>query len=823
MFLATTILFSLAGDVQAAEFQAQEAQVQTYAEKLRTGKRYALVIGISDYQDEGIEDLGTAAHDAEEVGAMLEGYYGFEVTPLIEEQATRRRILRELSKLASVVTDEDSVIIYFAGHGQRDDQRAFWMPYDAEAGGDADLGAEDTWIPHNELLAKLKKFEATKHILVLSDSCWAGGLFRGDLRGAAGPSTPPANRQFEPWIQKVSEKKSRVIFTSGGDEPVADSTAGVSKAHSIFAHYFLQALQEEFAETPFTTNMLVGFMKPVIGNLEDQQPDSAPIPRLPHEGGEMVFVSDEVRRKAAEPSAKKAVLSTAVDDSMLLAQLQAENLRLRQAAGLTRGGNGVDLVQGKDRDALQSQYLAILNAWTDRLENPVFLPEGHPELAEIDPYYTEVEAEIATGFKREHESSNSLLADTKLDSILAKMAFPLADQNAAQQSAIADRTAFLTASVYLAWAMDIWDIMPAQPTITNLKNIFIIAGHDPIAVEKWSEFELVSRWDQTMENAVDEIGGPKNRKAVSHFKGLISAPQWSPIHYRACTLLQENEPSEVLTGQCDNPGQQVQASPLSSALAHLRKSSAAPSAQDLPFLLVLANNAVQAHWSEGMIGLLEMAVSLAPDDPAVLNLLGLAHFYSESPEGKENARKILAHAATKHPYRLEIQKSLFWLAESPTQQLTALTQMMTLQGMKSGKGWECDTDDCEVTLKRLRTAHRRVRRAERSAAAKERRILILEEETIEARWGPEWNPVPPALQTQLNQCYNLALNPSVQLTGTLNVSTSVAMGRASNSAILEDAIQDQKLNECVITTLNAHTYPPEWTTDLRYSLSFEPN
>jgi hypothetical protein len=144
MFLATTILFSLAGEVQAAEFQAQEAQVQTYAEKLRTGKRYALVIGISDYQDEGIIDLTTAAHDAEEVGAMLEVYYGFEVTNLIDEQATKRAIAREMNRLFQKVNEQDSVLIYFAGHGQRDEQRAYWMPYDAEASG-ADLGEDDTW------------------------------------------------------------------------------------------------------------------------------------------------------------------------------------------------------------------------------------------------------------------------------------------------------------------------------------------------------------------------------------------------------------------------------------------------------------------------------------------------------------------------------------------------------------------------------------------------------------------------------------------------------------------------------------------------------
>jgi uncharacterized caspase-like protein len=811
MFLATTILFSLAGEVQAAEFQAQEAQVQTYAEKLRTGKRYALVIGISEYQDEGIIDLTTAAHDAEEVGAMLEVYYGFEVTNLIDEQATKRAIAREMNRLFQKVNEQDSVLIYFAGHGQRDEQRAYWMPYDAEASG-ADLGEDDTWVSHSDLRDRLARLAKAKHILVLSDSCWAGALFGGKMRGASRQPTPPENRDFEPWIRKVSEKKSRVIFTSGGDEPVADETREVSAEHSIFAHYFLQALQQELASAPFTTDMLVGFMKPAIGNQEDQQPDSAPIPRLPHEGGEMVFVSEAVRRKAAEPNAKQANFYSAIDNS-LFAQTQAQKTQFRQWLGV-KNEKVKTLVQGKDATALESQYLATLDAWAERLEIPVIINSSLMEVSSIS-------AEIAIAFT---------FKDTPVEIVAESNA--LNQENAAlfldyqiQTIDIQKRLLLLKEKYFLYWQdwhLDYISLMLAQNAIRFVDATYSMPNSFSHVEDDDSKMEM----EEMFQDQLLEIASPWEDIAVGRLRKLLAAPQWYKDHYEACALLQKKRPSEVRTGQCDTPRQQGPDIHITTALAHLRKSGAAPSAQDLPFLLALANNAVHNHWSEGMIGLLEMAVSLAPGDPVVLNLLGLAHFYSESPEGKENARKILAHAATKHPYRPEIQKSLFWLAENPAQEVAALTQMIALQGHESAAGWQChdiylnlgDMTACKTTLKRLKNAQRAVRAEERRAELENAR-----KQKAESLSGvTSITSVVKRFKGRIKLCHDQALGRNPDTKGRIEIEFSVAGGTVQTALIAKNDTGDADLEACILRKIKGLTFDPSVEAEVTYPFMLTP-
>jgi len=57
-----------------------------------TGNYHALVIGINQYQN--ITNLSTAVNDAREVTQILKNQYGFQVTTLINEQATRSKIIR---------------------------------------------------------------------------------------------------------------------------------------------------------------------------------------------------------------------------------------------------------------------------------------------------------------------------------------------------------------------------------------------------------------------------------------------------------------------------------------------------------------------------------------------------------------------------------------------------------------------------------------------------------------------------------------------------------------------------------------------------------
>jgi len=95
------------------------------------GKYYVLVIGNNEYKN--LRKLKTARNDAEAVSTLLNKEYGYEVTLLLD--ATRKQIMDAFSNLRKNLTQQDNLLIYYAGHGylDKDTGRGYWLPVDAEA------------------------------------------------------------------------------------------------------------------------------------------------------------------------------------------------------------------------------------------------------------------------------------------------------------------------------------------------------------------------------------------------------------------------------------------------------------------------------------------------------------------------------------------------------------------------------------------------------------------------------------------------------------------------------------------------------------------
>lgn len=102
----------------------------------KLGAYRALIIGINDYKDSKIPDLETAVNDARAMAELLRGRYGFQVALLLDRKATKEAIYDALRELALSTEPDDSVLIYYAGHGDLD--RAYndgwWIPADARGG-----------------------------------------------------------------------------------------------------------------------------------------------------------------------------------------------------------------------------------------------------------------------------------------------------------------------------------------------------------------------------------------------------------------------------------------------------------------------------------------------------------------------------------------------------------------------------------------------------------------------------------------------------------------------------------------------------------------
>ncbi|MBK8956485.1 MAG: caspase family protein [Saprospiraceae bacterium] len=104
--------------------QTKGAQIKTPSPQSGGGRgeAYAVVIGISDYQDPGIPDLRFADKDAEAFANYLRSDAGGNLDNdhlkvLINENATMAQFANALDWLWEVCKEGDQAIIYFSGHG----------------------------------------------------------------------------------------------------------------------------------------------------------------------------------------------------------------------------------------------------------------------------------------------------------------------------------------------------------------------------------------------------------------------------------------------------------------------------------------------------------------------------------------------------------------------------------------------------------------------------------------------------------------------------------------------------------------------------------
>lgn len=228
---------------------------------------YALIIGNEAYRS--FTPLRSPLADAHAMATVLGRDYGFIVRTL--ENATRYEMLSALSHLRREATENDHVLIYYAGHGYLDEttSRGYWLPIDAERDNVAN------WVSTNDVTDVLAGLQA-RHALILADSCFSGTLLRSD------PTVEIDERGS--MLRKLASRRSRSIMTSGGLEPVIDDGAG---KHSIFAAALLKALSSN--RQPIEAGRLFVEIRDRVSLNAAQTPQYAPLRNAGHDGGDFIF------------------------------------------------------------------------------------------------------------------------------------------------------------------------------------------------------------------------------------------------------------------------------------------------------------------------------------------------------------------------------------------------------------------------------------------------------------------------------------------------------------------------------------------------------
>ncbi len=245
--------------------------VVTLADRInKEAKYYGLIIGINNYDDDELPDLLNPVKDAKKLYKVLIEKYNFHKENItIIENATRAQIIQRLDSLAEVITDDDNLLIFYAGHGSwnAESNNGFWLP------SDADPFLKTNWFRNSTLADYLKEINS-KHTLLITDACFAGSIFA--MRSAFG------NR--EKAYEKLYELPSRKAMTSGNLTEVPD--------RSSFTAYLIQRLEEN-EQTYLSSEQLFSSFRIAVINNSNAIPQYGEIRNVGDEGGDFIFLKKQ--------------------------------------------------------------------------------------------------------------------------------------------------------------------------------------------------------------------------------------------------------------------------------------------------------------------------------------------------------------------------------------------------------------------------------------------------------------------------------------------------------------------------------------------------
>jgi len=233
-----------------------------------SGKHHLLVIAIDDYAH--CPKLNNCVKDAQELIEVLDTKYGIPIDdtvlpPLFNSQATKENITLSFRKLAKRVTREDSVLIYFSGHGEYDSDfnQGYWVPVEGEK------GKVNTYLPNSEVFVFLKAIQS-HHTFLMVDSCFSGALFMSKSVGKN--------------LRRSERDPSRWGLTSGRNEIVSDGELG---KNSPFAESLLFRLRQNTGS--LGVDELCAHVREYVEANSNQSPIGEPLRVEGHKNGLFVF------------------------------------------------------------------------------------------------------------------------------------------------------------------------------------------------------------------------------------------------------------------------------------------------------------------------------------------------------------------------------------------------------------------------------------------------------------------------------------------------------------------------------------------------------
>ncbi len=231
-------------------------------------EKWAVFVGINDYQAASCPKLEGAENDARETEQVLQEVYGFRADHcklLLSREATKKAILDALAWLKQKAGKEDLALFFFSGHGGQ-------VPDTGHTGGsgldeallpcDMSMEAATNDITHHYLRQWVDSL-TTDDIVVIADSCYSGSLTKspfGQLKyvhrkfvdralvddeqqsGTSSHETSSTTPHTELSDSDTSSSRRKAVLLAAckADQQATDDR---QTNHGAFTYYLLQELR----------------------------------------------------------------------------------------------------------------------------------------------------------------------------------------------------------------------------------------------------------------------------------------------------------------------------------------------------------------------------------------------------------------------------------------------------------------------------------------------------------------------------------------------------------------------------------------------------
>ncbi len=229
LFLSFTCISPLIAQVN------QQAVINNLA---KPGNTYAVIAGISKYENAGITQLDFAHKDAQVFADYLKSKAGGSVPEdnirlLLNENATYAAIYDALNWLLETCQKDDLVYFYFSGHGDMENNTiyklGFLLSYNTPRINYINnaVRIEDLNNIANTLSAKNKA-----KVVLITDACHSGDLAGKDFRGS-----------FLVGDQLRTVQSSEVRITSCAPDQLSNEDEGWGGGRGVFSYYLINGLK----------------------------------------------------------------------------------------------------------------------------------------------------------------------------------------------------------------------------------------------------------------------------------------------------------------------------------------------------------------------------------------------------------------------------------------------------------------------------------------------------------------------------------------------------------------------------------------------------